>query len=224
MNVWEKLQNVRKLMSTAPIKKSGENKFSKYSYYTLDDLLPPLTNFLAEQKLVTTFDMNYEGATYRVINAEKPDEMVTFTCPTVMAEMKGSSKIQELGATLSYCHRYLVLLAFSICELEWVEMDREEQDRQAAERNTAQRDKKAVQEKKAVSNQKTNQPTNPVMEIPACGEYEAIKDILIPAGYSEHKIREWIIRQAQLKGVAEITTDWLFNLGSDLGKKMKKEN
>lgn len=118
MNVWTKLQTVRQLMSKATLKKTGENKYSKYNYYTLDDILPALTQFLADQKLVTTLDMGEDKSIYRVINAEKPEEVVEFSCPTVMAEMKGSTKIQELGSTMTYIHRYLVLWAFSICEPE----------------------------------------------------------------------------------------------------------
>ena len=143
MNVWIKLQTVRQLMSKATLKKTGENKYSKYNYYTLDDILPALTQFLADQKLVTTLDMGEEKSIYRVINAEKPEEVVEFSCPTVMAEMKGSTKIQELGSTMTYIHRYLVLWAFSICEPEWVEIAKEEADRKKAEADVARRDAQA---------------------------------------------------------------------------------
>lgn len=211
MNAWEKLQLVRQLMSKADLKKTGENRFSKYNYYTLDDLLPTLTQFLHDQKLVTSFEMNADEAIYRVINAEKPDEEIVFTCPTVMAEMKGSSKIQELGATLSYCHRYLVLLAFSICEVEWVEMDREAQDKEKAERNTTARDNRAKQESKA-------QTQAPV--IPAGEALNFITQVWQAGNYPMAKLNDWIIKQANGK---PITEEWLTELGVTLDKKLTEK-
>lgn len=210
MNVWIKLQTVRQLMSKATLKKTGENKYSKYNYYTLDDILPALTQFLADQKLVTTLDMGEEKSIYRVINAEKPEEVVEFSCPTVMAEMKGSTKIQELGSTMTYIHRYLVLWAFSICEPEWVEIAKEEADRKKAEADVARRDAQAKREREKAE-----------AEIPECVAYEKIKAALVEKGYSEYRIREWIKRQAQLKD-ATITENWLAKLYTELEKKMKE--
>lgn len=210
MNVWTKLQTVRQLMSKATLKKTGENKYSKYNYYTLDDILPALTQFLTDQKLVTTLDMGEEKSIYRVINAEKPEEVVEFSCPTVMAEMKGSTKIQELGSTMTYIHRYLVLWAFSICEPEWVEIAKEEADRKKAEADVARRDAQAKREREKAE-----------AEIPECEAYEKIKAALVEKGYSEYRIREWIKRQAQLKD-ATITDNWLEVLYHELEKKMKE--
>lgn len=211
MNVWTKLQTVRQLMSKATLKKTGENKYSKYNYYTLDDILPALTQFLADQKLVTTLDMGEEKSIYRVINAEKPEEIVEFSCPTVMAEMKGSTKIQELGSTMTYIHRYLVLWAFSICEPEWVEIAKEEADRKKAEADVARRDAQAKREREKAE-----------AEIPEGEAYEKIKTALVEKGYSEYRIREWIKRQAQLKD-ATITDNWLETIYNELKKKMEEK-
>lgn len=221
MNVWTKLQTVRQLMSKATLKKTGENKYSKYNYYTLDDILPALTQFLTDQKLVTTLDMGEEKSIYRVINAEKPEEVVEFSCPTVMAEMKGSTKIQELGSTMTYIHRYLVLWAFSICEPEWVEIAKEETDRKKAEAKEEAARKKAEADVARRDAQAKREREKAEAEIPECVAYEKIKATLVEKGYSEYRIQEWIKRQALLKD-ATITDKWLEVLYHELEKKMKE--
>ena len=42
MNVYAKLARIQKRLMGMEIPKSGRNKFQKYNYYELEDLLPPI--------------------------------------------------------------------------------------------------------------------------------------------------------------------------------------
>jgi hypothetical protein len=55
-------------------------------------------------------------AELKVINIEKPDEVVTFTSPMADANLKGCHPIQNLGAVETYNRRYLYVSALEIVE------------------------------------------------------------------------------------------------------------
>ena len=42
MNIYKKIQAVKKELSERELKKSGENTFSKFKYYELGDFLPSI--------------------------------------------------------------------------------------------------------------------------------------------------------------------------------------
>jgi hypothetical protein len=54
-----------------------------------------------------------------IINADNPEEKVTFSAPIVMlSENKGTNAVQAFGATMTYYRRYLYMLALDICEAD----------------------------------------------------------------------------------------------------------
>ena len=53
MNIYEKMQKVKKLLSDSELKKTGENEYSKFEYYELADILPAIITFCEEYRLFT---------------------------------------------------------------------------------------------------------------------------------------------------------------------------
>lgn len=116
MNVYEKLQKARIQLQSTKMKKSGHNKFAGYQYFELGDFLPEINKLFAELKLCSVVSFGKDLAELKVINIEKPDEVVTFTSPMADANLKGCHPIQNLGAVETYSRRYLYVTALEIVE------------------------------------------------------------------------------------------------------------
>lgn len=116
MNIYEKIQKVKKGLLETNLKKSGENKYAGFKYYELADFLPTLINLCEENKLYTKVTFDNEVAKLIIKNAEKSDEIEEYTSPMRDLELKGCNKIQALGGVETYQRRYLYMSAFDIVE------------------------------------------------------------------------------------------------------------
>lgn len=116
MNVYEKLQKARVELQNKGLNKSGNNKFAGYTYFELADFLPTINQLCLDLNLMTQTSFTSDLATLKVINAEKPEEIIEFTSPMATAQLKGCHEIQNLGAVETYQRRYLLVTAFEIVE------------------------------------------------------------------------------------------------------------
>lgn len=116
MNIYSKIQLVKKALLEANLKKSGQNKFANYNYFELADFLPTIINLCNENGLFTQISFTNELAYLTIVNAEKADETVTYTSPMRELELKGCNLIQALGGVETYSRRYLYMSAFDIVE------------------------------------------------------------------------------------------------------------
>lgn len=116
MNIYEKLQRARVDLQSKGIKKSGKNTFAKYEYYELADFMPAVNSIFSELKLFSQVSFTKESAVLRVIDSEKPEQIIEFTSPWVEATVKGAQPIQNLGACETYQRRYLYMMALEITE------------------------------------------------------------------------------------------------------------
>lgn len=116
MNVFEKLQKARVELQNKGLSKSGVNNFSKYAYFELSDFLPTINQICLDLKLMTQTSFAHDMATLKIINAEKPEEVIEFTSPMATVQMKGCHEMQNLGAVETYQRRYLLVTAFEIVE------------------------------------------------------------------------------------------------------------
>lgn len=118
MTVYSKLAKARVKLQETDIKKSGFNKFSKFKYYELSDFLPSLNKINADLGILPIFNMNNEKATLKIVNCDKPEEIIEFEIPFVSSEVKGANAVQNLGGTETYLRRYLFLAAYEITDGE----------------------------------------------------------------------------------------------------------
>lgn len=116
MNIYEKIQIAKNQVLEKNLKKSGQNKFSGFSYYELSDILPSIVQVCKDLKLFTGIYFDEETAKLEIVNAENPEEKITYTSPMRDLELKGCNKIQALGGVETYSRRYLYMAAFDIVE------------------------------------------------------------------------------------------------------------
>lgn len=172
MNIYEKIQNVKVELLNSNLKKSGENKFSGFKYFELADFLPTLIKLCDKAKLFTAISFNNELATLTIVNAEAPEEIVTYTSPMKDLELKGCNSVQALGGTETYSRRYLYLAAFDITEADMFDANAGSDRNQEVINNT-----KAQALEKSISNK--NISADKVNAVLSKFGYKAISDISI---------------------------------------------
>lgn len=134
MNLYEKIADARIQFQQMNVKKTGKNTYAGYTYFTLDEILPAINVIAKAMKFVCIFDTTADTATLTIVDTEKPEDKVTFSCAYVRtitksvgkdgkettdtqgASLKGCHPVQNEGATITYLKRYLYLNAFEISE------------------------------------------------------------------------------------------------------------
>ena len=118
MSVFKQLQKARTMFLSAPIKKSGKNKFAGYEYFELGDFIPAIHNIFDSVGLCGVVRFTNDVASLTVYGDEGSIE---FTSPMVYAENTKGQAIQNLGSTHTYMRRYLWLMAMEIVEHDSVD-------------------------------------------------------------------------------------------------------
>jgi hypothetical protein len=116
MNVYQKLNAARKKFHGIELKKSGHNKFAGYKYFELGDFIIPALAIFNEVGLTSIISFGKEEALMRIIDNDKPEDMVVITSPMSTAALKGCHEVQNLGAVQTYLRRYLWVAALEIVE------------------------------------------------------------------------------------------------------------
>lgn len=140
MNVYQKLLKARADFLAAKVKKSGKNQHLKFDYFELDDIVPVATRIFSEVGLLPVVCFDGELATMRMVDADCPEDYITFTSPVVALTQNGMNAVQALGATETYQRRYLYYMALDICEPDALDRD---QPQQPAKRPAARQSAKA---------------------------------------------------------------------------------
>lgn len=146
MNIYQKIQAVKKELSERGLKKSGENKFSGFKYYELGDFLPSIIELCAKYGLFTqiTFTedkgiLNIVDCNAEVVQEGNPSEyrIVQYESPLKELELKGANAIQALGGAETYLRRYLYMNAFDIVEADMFDSAEFEKKKKAKTEKTA---------------------------------------------------------------------------------------
>jgi hypothetical protein len=116
MNVYQKLNDARHKFHSTELKKSGHNKFAGYKYFELGDFIVPALSIFDEVGLTSIISFGKESADMRIINTDKPEEMIVIESPMSEANLKGCHPVQNLGAVQTYIRRYLWVAALEIVE------------------------------------------------------------------------------------------------------------
>lgn len=115
--IFKRLQIVRGEFSKIEVKKTGENSFSKYSYFELGDFLPRAQMLFYENNIcpVVTFP-SLDKAVMTLHDALGKEEPILFESPMAVPEVKGMNAAQAIGAAETYTRRYLYMTALELAE------------------------------------------------------------------------------------------------------------
>ena len=129
MNVYQKLNAARELFHSAELKKSGHNKFAGYKYFELGDFIVPALDIFDDVGLTSVISFGKESADMRIINSDKPEEMIVIESPMSEANLKGCHPVQNLGAVQTYIRRYLWVAALEIVEHDALDSSKPVEDK-----------------------------------------------------------------------------------------------
>ncbi len=117
-NILQKLQDTRKHIKESDLKKAGHNEFSKYDYYTPDQVA--LLVYKATKKTKTIVLTDFKADEFglfqelKFIDIEKPESLLVFHYRTKHGALTASNEAQEMGGTDTYSDRYIKMKVFDI--------------------------------------------------------------------------------------------------------------
>lgn len=111
-----KLQQVRVDLQNRNVKKSGQNTYSKFSYYELSDFLPIVNELFLKHKLTSQFSLLKDKAELRIIDAETNEVMTFETVVNHDIALKQVTGMQIIGAVNTYAKRYCYYNALELTE------------------------------------------------------------------------------------------------------------
>lgn len=114
-NIYRKLQEARMKLKAENISRSGKNTFTKVAYYTLTDIIPPITKVCNEVGITPRITFTKEMAILTIYDWDS-EQTIEFTSPMVEQKDSKMNEIQILGSLETYQRRYLLIGAFSIVE------------------------------------------------------------------------------------------------------------
>lgn len=124
MNIYKKLTSLQNELQCG---KNQYNAFGKYKYRTCSDVLEALKPLLLKHGLATFIndelvyidDRFYIKATVKVINIDKPDEMIESSALAREGDSQsGMSPAQITGSASSYARKYALNAMFNIDDVE----------------------------------------------------------------------------------------------------------
>jgi len=107
--------DARVQLQSAPLKKSGHNKFAGYQYFELGDFMPTINQIFYKIGLCGVVSFEKDLATLTITDTEDGSQL-TLKSPMADANLKGCHPIQNLGAVETYTRRYLWVTAMEIVE------------------------------------------------------------------------------------------------------------
>lgn len=126
MTIYQKIAGIQKNLLHKELPKSGYNKFGKFKYYELEDILPAIFSECYEQELFIEFSFTNDLAQLKIRNWNEPGESVitSVPMPEIVALNKGMNVMQSEGSYITYLKRYLLVNMFLIVEKDVVDSDK----------------------------------------------------------------------------------------------------
>jgi len=119
MNIYKKLSLAKLEVKSTRLTKEGLNSFSKYKYFTPEQVEEIVFKACNTNGLIYTFDlMRNEYGEYGVLTLIDIDtsEKIDFKIATAIPDIKAANIAQQLGGCVTYTERYLKMSIFGITE------------------------------------------------------------------------------------------------------------
>jgi len=117
MEVLKKLQKARKAIKETKTKKQGRNTFSKYDYFTPDQVSKLVYDIEQKLNLFHKFDLiSDDNHIYGILTIYDLDttESIEFKMLTDIPIIKATNSTQQLGGAMTYTNRYLLMNTYDI--------------------------------------------------------------------------------------------------------------
>jgi len=174
MKIYEKINKAIDLIKKSDLKKAGFNDYSKYYYFTPEQVDKLVYDSCKELKLFIKFDLirNEYGidGQLTVFDLETGDS-VQYLMASAIPEIKATNISQQLGGAATYSKRYLLMNVFNIVDNN-LDFDTPQKTQQ---KNQQKNQQKARQEPKT---EITNWLTDEQFKKTIDSDLESIKNVL----------------------------------------------
>lgn len=120
MNVYQRLFLAKKHIATQTTKKSGKNAFSKYDYFTPEQVDALVLAACDHAQLDFHFDLREDSfgiyGELRVVNLDDPSDFIFYTQRSAIPEIKATNRTQQYGGAMTYTRRYMLQNVFCIAD------------------------------------------------------------------------------------------------------------
>ena len=121
-NIYEKLMQLRLSFLACNPNKTGWNNFSKFHYFTLEDIVPVVEPICQALGLCSYPDIEFENdrqfAVMYLIDMDSPDYRIKFRINMADITSQGQKSMQEIGSVKTYARRYLWLDVLDSAEFD----------------------------------------------------------------------------------------------------------
>lgn len=118
MNILKKLQEARKIIRETKEKKGGTNSFSKYDYFTPEQVEALVYTACEKTKTICLTNLRQDNMGYfqtlTFLDIEKPVSEITFELRTAMPSITATNDTQKMGGMDTYSERYIKMKVFQI--------------------------------------------------------------------------------------------------------------
>lgn len=118
MNIYEKLNKARSLVRETPHKKKGTNTYSKYDYFTPEQVELIVAEVCEGTKMLPLCSLKRdEHGLYQemvLVNLEDVKDTLVVRLATVHGSLKATNETQQMGGTDTYSERYIKMKVFQI--------------------------------------------------------------------------------------------------------------
>ena len=120
MKIYDKLQKAREFIKNSDLKKSGYNDYSKYHYYTPEQVDKLVHEACKDVKLLNLFSLKKNKHGYygelTLIDLEDEKGVIVFIQSTDIPVIKATNVTQQIGGAVTYTNRYMLMTAFDIVD------------------------------------------------------------------------------------------------------------
>lgn len=147
MEIYKKINQAIDKIKKSDLKKAGKNKFSNYDYYTPEQVDKLVHDACKELNLFIRFDLvrNEFGivGNLGIIDLDDDSDInrANFTMATEIPEIKATNAAQQIGGTMTYTKRYMLMNVFNIVDNN-LDFDTTENTKNANVANIENHDKK----------------------------------------------------------------------------------
>lgn len=116
-NVLQKLKEVRSIIKDSDLKKAGRNEYSKFDYYTPEQVEQLVDNACSKTNTVVLCNLKADEfglyQTLDFIDLES-EEKLSFEMRTKHGSITATNETQQMGGTDTYSERYIKMKVFQI--------------------------------------------------------------------------------------------------------------